>query len=49
MKASHVLIIGQKEALENTVVVRNITNREQETVSLNELCGFLKKINKTKK
>ncbi|KKR65494.1 MAG: Histidine-tRNA ligase [Parcubacteria group bacterium GW2011_GWB1_40_5] len=48
MKATHVLIIGQKEAIENTIVVRNITNREQETVSLNELGEYLKKLVKTK-
>ncbi|MCX6701755.1 MAG: His/Gly/Thr/Pro-type tRNA ligase C-terminal domain-containing protein [Candidatus Zambryskibacteria bacterium] len=46
MKATHVLIMGQKEAIENTTVVRNIANREQETVPLDELCDFLKKISK---
>ena len=46
MKASHVLIMGQKEALENTIVVRNVSNREQETVSVAELCQFLKKLGK---
>ena len=49
MKATHVLIIGQKEAIENTIVVRSIANREQETVSLSEIGNFLKEINKTKK
>ncbi|MEQ1561214.1 MAG: His/Gly/Thr/Pro-type tRNA ligase C-terminal domain-containing protein [Nitrospira sp.] len=52
MKATHVLIMGQKEAIDNTIVVRNINNREQETVSLKELSDFLKKIddkNKPKK
>jgi len=48
MKATHVLIMGQKEAIENTVVVRNINNREQETVLLDELCDFLKKVSKNK-
>ena len=42
MKATHLLIIGQKEALENTVVVRNINNREQETIKVSELGDFLK-------
>ena len=46
MRASHVLIMGQKEALENSVVVRNLNTREQETVSLEDLPEFLKKINK---
>jgi histidyl-tRNA synthetase len=49
MKATHVLIIGQKEAIENTVVVRSIANREQDTVSLSEIGNFLKEIGKNKK
>jgi len=49
MKATHVLIMGQKEAIENTVIVRNVANREQETVSLDELGDFLKSIGKAKK
>jgi len=47
-KATHVLILGQKEAIENTIVVRNITNREQDTIPIEELCDFLKKVNKAK-
>ncbi len=49
MHASHVLIIGQKEALENSVVVRNVISREQETVPVTELASFLKKLKNTKK
>lgn len=44
MKATHVLIMGQKEAIENSIVVRNVNNREQETVSLRDLPEFLKKL-----
>lgn len=44
MKATHLIIIGQKEALENTVVVRNVINREQDTVKVSELADFLKKL-----
>jgi histidyl-tRNA synthetase len=47
MKASHVLIMGQKEAIENSIVVRNLINREQETVSLEKLPEFLKGLDKT--
>jgi len=47
--ASHVLIIGQKEAIDNTVVVRNIGTREQETVDINDLPDFLAKITKNYK
>lgn len=45
MGATHLLIIGQKEAIEDTVVVRNIESREQETVPVKDLVPFLKKLN----
>ena len=48
MGASHVLIMGQKEAIENTMVVRSIANREQETVPLSQLAEHLKKLDKSK-
>lgn len=44
MHATHVLIMGQKEAIENTIVVRNIITRAQETVSLDKLPEFLKNL-----
>ena len=40
--ATHVLIIGQKEAIENSIVVRHVVTREQETVFLTDLPGFLR-------
>ena len=43
------LIMGQKEAIEESMVVRNVSNREQETVSLSNLCDFLKNLDKGKK
>ena len=49
MKASHVLIMGQKEAIENSMVVRNLVNREQETVPVSQLVEFLKNIDNDKK
>jgi len=49
VRASHVLIIGQKEAIENTIVVRDIHNREQETVAIKNLSDFLKNLDKTGK
>ncbi len=48
MKASHVLIMGQKEAVESSIVVRNILNRKQETVSLADLPKYLKAIKSSK-
>lgn len=49
MKASHVLIMGQKEAIENSIVVRDVISREQETVALVGLSDFLKSIGQNKK
>ncbi len=39
-----VLIMGQKEANENSIVVRDMGSRAQETVSINELAGYLRKL-----
>ncbi len=49
MKATHVLIMGQKEAIENSIVVRDVGTREQETVSLKDLPEFLKNLDTKKK
>lgn len=40
----YTIILGQKEAIENSVIVRNMESRSQDTVSLNDLPNFLKKI-----
>ncbi|MFZ2523078.1 MAG: His/Gly/Thr/Pro-type tRNA ligase C-terminal domain-containing protein [Minisyncoccia bacterium] len=48
MKATHVLIMGQKEAIENSVVVRDLINREQNTVSIERLPEFLKALGEEK-
>lgn len=40
----YALIFGQKEALENSVIVRNMQNRSQETVSLDNLLEYIKEI-----
>ncbi len=48
MKASHVLIMGQKEAVENSIVVRNIQTRSQETVKLDDLPKYLKNLKTSK-
>jgi histidyl-tRNA synthetase len=37
-----VIILGQKEALEGTVIVRNMDTRSQDTVKINELPEYLK-------
>lgn len=43
---SHIILIGQKEALEDSVMVRNVSTRSQETVPIPELSGYLKKLSK---
>ncbi len=48
MKATHVLVMGQKEAMENSIIVRSISTREQETVFLDKLPEFLKRLDKKK-
>ncbi len=40
----YVLIFGLKEALENSVIVRNMSNRSQETVKLDKLLDYLKEL-----
>lgn len=44
LKVSHLLIMGQKEAIEGSVVVRSIDVRDQETVFLKELPDYIRKI-----
>ena len=44
MMVPHVIIFGQKEAMDETVIVRNMENRSQETVKLAKLPEYLKKI-----
>ena len=43
MNIPYVLIMGQKEAMEESVVVRDMNTREQETVPIEELVDYLKK------
>ncbi|MBY0376715.1 histidine--tRNA ligase [Patescibacteria group bacterium] len=40
----YALIFGQKEALDNTVIVRDMSNRSQDTVKLSKLLEYLKEI-----
>lgn len=39
-----VIIMGQKEVLENSVIVRNMEDRSQNTVSIDELADYIKKV-----
>ena len=44
LKIPFSIIMGQKEAVENSVIVRNMTNRSQETVPLPGLAHYLAKL-----
>lgn len=43
LKVPFLVIMGHKEALENAVIVRNVSNRMQDIVRIPELPSFLKK------
>lgn len=43
-KAPYTIILGQKEAIDGTVIVRNMNNRSQDTVKVKDLSTYLKKI-----
>ena len=42
--APYAIIFGQKEAIDKTVIVRNMENRSQENVKLTKLAEYIKKI-----
>lgn len=42
--ASHILLIGQKEALENSVIIREAITRAQEVVSIPQLAARVKEL-----
>jgi histidyl-tRNA synthetase len=44
--APYTIIFGQKEAIEKTVIVRNMETRSQETVKQDKLAEYMKNLNK---
>lgn len=44
MKIPYVIIMGKKEAMENSVVVRNMNTRCQNTIAIEELVDYAKKL-----
>jgi histidyl-tRNA synthetase len=44
LEVPYVLIYGQKEALENVVIVRNMKSHSQETVDIDEVVEYIKKL-----
>jgi histidyl-tRNA synthetase len=44
LEIPHALIFGQKEALEGTVIVRNMVTRSQETLKIDKLADYLRQL-----
>ena len=44
MKIPYTVIMGQKEALDNTVIVRNMANHAQESIKIEKLPEYLKRL-----
>jgi histidyl-tRNA synthetase len=44
MNIPYIILLGQKEALENTVIIRNVMSRSQVSISIDELENHIKKI-----
>lgn len=44
MRIPYTIIMGQKEAVENSVIVRDMSNRSQETIKIETLTDYLKKV-----
>ena len=44
MQVPYTIILGQKEALDGTVIVRNMDNRSQDTIKIAKLAEYIKKI-----
>ena len=44
LKIPYIIIFGQKEAIEDTVIIRNMKTRSQETIPMKDLTSRLKKL-----
>lgn len=44
MNVPYVIIFGQREAMDNTVIIRNMRDRSQDTVKITELLAYIKKL-----
>jgi histidyl-tRNA synthetase len=44
VKVPYILIMGQKESIEHTVLVRDMNNRSQDTIRIDRIPEFLKKL-----
>ncbi len=43
-KITHTMIMGQKEAMEKSLIIRNTETHAQETVAITELCKFMRRL-----
>lgn len=44
LRVDYLLILGQKEAIDNTVTIRNVSSRAQDTIPMTRLSDYLKHI-----
>lgn len=44
MKIPFAIIFGQKEAMDNTVIIRDMRTQSQDTIKIESLCEYLKKL-----
>ena len=44
LRVPYIIIMGQKESLENTVLVRAMSNRSQETVHISKIAEYLRRV-----
>jgi histidyl-tRNA synthetase len=44
MNVPYVIIFGQREAMDGTVIIRNMKDRSQDTVKIDELMNYIKKL-----
>ena len=44
LKVPYILIMGTKEAMDNTIMIRDVATRSQETIKISELTDYLKKL-----
>lgn len=44
LKVPYILIMGKKEAMDNTIMIRDVSTRAQETINISDLSSHLKKL-----
>jgi histidyl-tRNA synthetase len=44
VKTPYILIMGKKEAMENTIMIREVATRSQETITIESLAEYLKRL-----